>query len=881
MSQTDFDHIDPQLRNDVRHLGKLLGKVIAEDQGSAALEAIERVRALAKEARGRASGTPSDWQALSTYLEGKSDQELVTIARAFNQFLNLANIAEQAHAARNPAPRLTLRSASAPNAPKDALKNAVAAISIELVLTAHPTEVLRRTMIQKYDAIEDSLRRQTTAAEQQTLERLVAESWYSDEIRQTRPTPQDEAKWGYAVIESSLWDALPDAIRELDAALEEHGLPPVPLAAAPLRIATWMGGDRDGNPNVTAAITEEVLMLGRWMAADLFLRDLEALQASLSMTRCNDEVRALAQDANEPYRAVIKTMKEKMQDTRDWAEARAAKPDGGVRASNKASQAQVFWHSNELFDLLHALYKSLTECGMQKIAQGPLLDSLRRATAFGSTLTRLDIRQSSDRHADAFDELTRYLASDATATGYNDWTEEQRCEFLQRELESRRPLFPEHWPASANVREVLDTCKLIARLNAAGIAEYVISMAGNPSDVLGVILLLKDSGLEPNLPIVPLFETLDDLERAPQTLDALLSNTWYSNYCGSEQQVMIGYSDSAKDAGQFAAAWAQYEAQEKLVEVANKHGVTLTLFHGRGGAVGRGGGPAQAAVRSQPPGSINGRLRVTEQGEMIRWKLGTPTLARESLTGYISATLESTLNPPIAPQVGWRQAMIDMSSRSLAAYRATVRDDPEFVGLFRSLTPERELGILALGSRPARRAATDDVASLRAIPWVFAWTQIRLMLPAWLGTEQALGVGDADNNAKHLRQLREMLTWPFFKMQIDMLEMVLAKCESALTQHYAGKLLEGQSGAAVATLCARLASLEATVLALRQESELLVGDQLLAESLAVRNTYLDPLHLLQAELLARYRQNEDPESDVARALRVTMAGISSGLRNTG
>jgi len=266
---------------------------------------------------------------------------------------------------------------------------------------------------------------------------------------------------------------------------------------------------------------------------------------------------------------------------------------------------------------------------------------------------------------------------------------------------------------------------------------------------------------------------------------------------------------------------------------------------------------------------------------MIRWKLGTPTLARESLTGYISATLESTLNPPIAPQVGWRQAMIDMSSRSLAAYRATVRDDPEFVGLFRSLTPERELGILALGSRPARRAATDDVASLRAIPWVFAWTQIRLMLPAWLGTEQALGVGDADNNAKHLRQLREMLTWPFFKMQIDMLEMVLAKCESALTQHYAGKLLEGQSGAAVATLCARLASLEATVLALRQESELLVGDQLLAESLAVRNTYLDPLHLLQAELLARYRQNEDPESDVARALRVTMAGISSGLRNTG
>ena len=870
MSRPDFDHIDVRLRDDVRHLGRLLGEVIAQDQGADALAAIEKVRALAKQAR---TDGQSDWTALSEFLADKSDNQLVTIARAFNQFLNLSNIAEQTHAARNPAPGLKLPDHSA-------LRDAVAAISIELVLTAHPTEVLRRTMIQKYDAIEDNLHQPADPDEQHTLERLVAESWYSDEIRQTRPTPQDEAKWGYAVIESSLWRALPDAVRELDAALAKHDLPPIPLQAAPLRIATWMGGDRDGNPNVTARVTEEVLMLGRWMAADLFLRDLDELQASLSMTRCNAGVQALAAGASEPYRAVIKTIKEKMQRTRDWAEARAARPDGGIRASNEASQAKVFWFSEELFDLLHALYASLHECGMGTIAQGPLLDSLRRATAFGSTLTRLDIRQSSDRHADAFDELTRYLNANSTdASGYNDWSESQRCEFLLRELESRRPLFPERWPASKEAREVLDTCALIARLNAAGIAQYVISMAGNPSDVLAVILLLRDAGLEQNLPIVPLFETLDDLERAPETLAALLDNAWYADYCDGEQQVMIGYSDSAKDAGQFAAAWAQYVAQERLVEVANNHGVALTLFHGRGGAVGRGGGPAQAAVRSQPPGSINGRLRVTEQGEMIRWKLGTPALARETLSGYVSATLESTLNPPIAPEPEWRDAMAQMSANSLAAYRATVRDDPEFVGLFRSLTPERELGILALGSRPARRAATDDVASLRAIPWVFAWTQIRLMLPAWLGTEKALTSGD--DSKLRLEQLREMLRWPFFRMQIDMLEMVLAKCEPSLTRHYAIKLLGGQSGTAVDELCLRLQSLRETVLELRRETELLSGDQPLAESLAVRNTYLDPLHLLQAELLARYRLDENPESDVARALRVTMAGISSGLRNTG
>ncbi|MEM7217757.1 MAG: phosphoenolpyruvate carboxylase [Pseudomonadota bacterium] len=862
------DHLIPAaLRDDVRKLGNLLGAAIRNDKGDGALELIETVRALAKSAR--PEGAEPDWTELANVLGRQNDATLVTIARAFNQFLNLANIAEQVHAAGSPGAPLRL--------PEHVqLEAARAGLNIELVLTAHPTEVLRRTMIQKYDAIAEALAADDDAA----LERLIAESWHSDEIRRTRPTPQDEAKWGFAVIENSLWDALPRTLREFDAAAAERGLAPLPLDAAPLRIATWMGGDRDGNPNVTGAVTEEVLLLGRWMAADLFLRDLDGLQASLSMTECNQTVRELAGDALEPYRAVIKGLRERLAATLEWAERRARAPDGGRDARRKAQlyaapaerSSSILWDRDELLVPLLKLHESLCDCGMRVIAEGPLQDTIRRAASFGPTLTRLDIRQSSDRHADVFDELTRYLHPDEP--GYNDWDEARRCEFLLAELNSRRPLFPDDWPLSEPSREVLGNCELLGRIQAAGIAQYIISMAGQPSDVLAVILLLRESGLARPLPIVPLFETLDDLERAPATLDALLGNDWYRGYAGGAQQVMIGYSDSAKDAGQFSAAWAQYRAQEELVTVAERHGVQLTLFHGRGGAVGRGGGPAQAAVRSQPPGSINGRLRVTEQGEMIRWKLGTVALARASLAGYISATLESSLNPPRAPDADERAAMTRMAAASLSGYRGSVRDDPDFVSLFRALTPERELGILALGSRPARRAATDDVASLRAIPWVFAWTQIRLMLPAWLGTERAL-TGD------ELAQVRAMLDWPFLRMQIDMLEMVLAKCEPSLTRLYARQLVPDATAGAVDAFCARLQELSAAVLTLREADELLRHDPELAASLEVRNTYLDPLHVLQAELLKRYRRDEAEDSKVARALRVTMAGIASGLRNTG
>jgi phosphoenolpyruvate carboxylase len=850
-------HIDKALRDDVRLLGEILGSVITADRGPAFVERIERIRALAKAAR---SGGSAEWDQLSSLLASIPAEDITDVARAFNQFLNFANIAEQQHQVASQA-ALAMELPDAPG-----LDAAIASLRIELVLTAHPTEVLRRTLVMKYDAIGRALAQRPP--DTVTLKRLIAEAWHTDEVRQERPTPQDEAKWGFAVIEHSLWDALPGFLRVFDAALARNGRGPLSIDATPIRFATWMGGDRDGNPNVTSVVTREVLMLARWMAADLYLRDVDALHGSLSMTRANDAVHALAGVTHEPYRAVLKTVRERLRRTRDWAE--------GADPTPPEDSNQIYFNAVDLSDPLAVCHRSLHECGMGLIADGPLRDTLRRIATFGTTLVRLDVRQSSDRHTRVFDEITRYLDILQDGNSYAQWSEAQRQQFLLTELEGKRPLFPVVWPASQDSREVLDTCAVIASSLGDGVAQYVISMATSPSDVLAVILLLRSVGVTRNIPVVPLFETLSDLDGAAQTIDALLSVPWYRNYAGSEQQVMIGYSDSAKDAGQLAAAWAQYRAQEQLVGVANRYGIALRLFHGRGGAVGRGGGPAHQAILSQPPGSVQGSLRVTEQGEVIRFKLGTPGLATETMTRYVGAVLAATLQPPPVPTAAWRTRMNELSQLALTAYRGVVREDPQFVPLFRALTPERELGILALGSRPSRRRDTQDISSLRAIPWVFAWTQIRLMLPAWLGTDVALSESSQRTTDP---VLQDMAHWPFFRMQLDMLEMVLAKADVDLARYYARRLTDPDQQQAVAQLGKRADVLKAALLKLNGATGLLEKDPVLRASLSVRDTYLDPLHLLQAELLARYRLA--PDDATARALKVTMAGISSGLRNTG
>ena len=709
--------IDARLREDVHLLGELLGNTIRDQYGEAFLDKIEQIRKGAKADRRGSPGAE-----LSASLDQLSEDELLPVARAFNQFLNLANIAEQYQLIHRrdesqPAPfearvlpellaRLRAEGHSA-----DALARQLGRLEIELVLTAHPTEVARRTLIQKYDAIAGQLaaqdHRDLTSAErgqiQERLQRLIAEAWHTEEIRRTRPTPVDEAKWGFAVIEHSLWQAIPNYLRKADKALFEATGLHLPLESAPIRFASWMGGDRDGNPNVTAAVTREVLLLARWMAADLYLRDIDHLAAELSMQQASPALLARAGDSAEPYRALLKQLRERLRATRNWAHAAlsAAVPAG----------AEVLHNNRDLLEPLQLCYQSLHECGMGVIADGPLLDCLRRAVTFGLFLVRLDVRQDSSRHTSAMTEITDYLGLGR----YEDWSEEDRITFLMRELSSRRPLLPGYFKPSADTAEVLATCREIAGAPAASLGSYVISMAGAASDVLAVQLLLKESGVLRPMRVVPLFETLADLDNAGPVMEKLLHMPGYRSRLQGPQEVMIGYSDSAKDAGTTAAAWAQYRAQERLVDICREQQVELLLFHGRGGTVGRGGGPAHAAILSQPPGSVAGRFRTTEQGEMIRFKFGLPDIAEQNLNLYLAAVLEATLLPPPPPQPAWRHLMDELASDGVRAYREVVRDNPQFVEYFRQSTPEQELGRLPLGSRPAKRRA-GGIESLRGDP---------------------------------------------------------------------------------------------------------------------------------------------------------------------
>lgn len=845
--QAGLSGLPRALRGEVRLLGDLLGRVIADHRGSAFVDRIETIRALAKFAR---QGAAADWQALSDYLSSLSEATLVDIARAFNQFLNLANIADQGQAART-----AVR-------PGNLQLEQLALIRVELVLTAHPTEVLRRTLIRKYDAIAGLLNERGRCAEPERsalddqLERFIAEAWHSDEIRRERPTPQDEARWGFAVVENSLWDAVPAAMRDLDRAAGRQ----IPLHIMPFAFSSWMGGDRDGNPSVTAAVTRDVLRLARWAATDLYLRDVNVLIDGLSMTVASEALRERAGDAAEPYRAVLKQFRARLEQTRQWL------AEGGPPGP------EVIQTDAELLEPLELCFHSLSANDMRSIATGPLLDALRRAKCFGVHLVGLDIRQHAARHTAVLDELTRYLAE--SERGFESWPESERVTWLLTQLTGRRPVMPAVWPASEDAAEVIETCAAVAENEAAGISAYVVSMANTPSDVLAVALLLKEAGLRRQLPIVPLFETLAALDAAADTVDELLSMPWYREYVGGHIQVMIGYSDSAKDVGQFAAAWAQYRAQEALVEIAARHGVELTLFHGRGGAIGRGGGPSAQAIGAQPPGSVAGSLRVTEQGEMIRFRLGTPAIAKVTLSRYLTAALQATFDPPMEPTAAMRAHMDELAAAAHDAYRATLRD-PRFLDFFRAFTAEAELSALALGSRPARRAPARDIESLRAIPWVFAWTQVRLMLPAWLGTERALSAltqspGDID----------ALRSWPFFAMQMDMLESVIAKADPMLVRYYSRRLANVEQQAMADALIDRLNHLRKSLSTLTGGGELPARSPALRDSMAVRNTYLDPLHLLQAELLAR-RRGGSISAAVNQALKVTMAGIASGLRSAG
>lgn len=860
------------LRQNVRLLGDTLGDIIRSTVGEDLYETIESIRQASKSATDVEQTT-----ALFNALRKLDSEQLLLISRGFAQFLNLANIADQHFT--------TIKSVSnhfgaydrisstieelSQSVSKTALADAIANLHIDLVLTAHPTEITRRTLIHKHGEIHDCLSEIASGVVseeriQSRMADLIAQIWHTEEFLEQRPTPVDEARWSFAVIENSLWDAIPEFLRDLDAIAEKFGLDLPPRTKPVVRLSSWIGGDRDGNPNVTATVTRRVMIISRWQAADLINRDLEAIYEELSVTRATEELRAAVGHAREPYRALLKPLRDAVRRQRDAL---------GAYILDGAHTLPPVLFTHDVITPLEQCRASLSAAGLSAIANGKLLDLIRRLESFGTHLVTLDVRQESTRHSDVISEITKALG----LGDYSAWSEADKQVFLKAEITNPRPLLPLDFITSESCQEVIDTFRVIADTPREALGCYVISMASEPSDVLAVQLLLKATGGPLDLPVSPLFETLDDLDGAPSTLDALLSDDQFRTRISNSMVVMIGYSDSAKDAGMLSAGWAQYRAQEALLNVCQAHRVSLQLFHGRGGTIGRGGAPAHQALLSQPPGSLQQGLRVTEQGEMIRVKLGLKPLAINTLGQYTSAILRGNLTPPPVPKSEWRELMNELAEQACNDYRSWVRGNPNFVEYFRQATPEPELASLPLGSRPARRRTGGGIETLRAIPWIFAWSQSRLVLPAWLGAGSALKGAVDKGQLIRLREMRDQ--WPFFASRLSMLDMVYAKSDVVINSLYDDTLVRKELRSLGSGLRQQLNTDIASLMEILDVDTLMASDPWGLESIGLRNVYTAPLNLVQIELLRRVRASES--ESVQRALMVSIAGVAAGMRNTG
>eukprot|EP00986_Skeletonema_menzelii_P003735 scaffold1185_cov143-Skeletonema_menzelii.AAC.29 len=938
------------LRSDVRTMGTLLGDAIALHHGEDILEKVEALRSMAKQSR-QQQQVEGRLDPMVQFVEKLSPEELVIISRAFAHFLGIANAAEAHERCRRlkmalsrevndynpenggkaPAPIGALHankrdstagvlsnllySDDGKTPTKDEIFQSLTSQTVEIVLTAHPTQVNRRTLLEKHARVQkilneaDEVRssKGTSYRQQQlddALRREIASIWQTDEVSRVKPSPQSEAERGTLVIETVLWEVLPNFLRKLDATMkwsmgDDYSLP---LTASPFKFASWMGGDRDGNPNVTPNVTREVCLTNRIKAAELLEKDIREIMGSLSgnpprgmddqcrfesaaMQRIRDRV---GMDSRAPYRSFLHPVAEKLANTSAWARAELLKVQkGGVSdVGSSFSADEIFLDKDELMEDLITVHESLCDTGNAVAADGRLVDVIRKVSAFGLTLVPLDVRQESDRHSEALDCITRYLGLGS----YLQWDEAARVNWITNQLQSKRPLIRSGaWNDNGEIFtptaiDTLETFKMISEQYDASLGAYVISQCTSASDIMAVLLLQRDAGVKKPLRVVPLFETLDDLNGAAATMDQLFNIPAYiGSLEGRKQEVMIGYSDSAKDAGRLAATWAQYEKQLELVEVAKKHSVDMTFFHGKGGTVGRGGNPNTFnGIVEHAPGTVNGQFRVTEQGEMINQNFGYSDRAERTLDIYTAAVLAEQHTDRPLPNQKWKDVMDKLSAISCDAYRKIVRGDERFVPYFRAATPELELSKLNIGSRPAKRKASGGVESLRAIPWIFAWTQTRLNLPTWLGVGEAINQVLASEDEETLRQMYS--EWGSFRTTIDLVEMILSKSDSSIARHYEDVLVSDPAAVDLGSEIRKIHdSTEQAIKNLTGHKILAENDHLLLQLMAVRNPYVDCLNVLQAETLKRLRasENSDEEQVLNDALLTTITGVANGMGNTG
>ncbi len=910
---------DEPLRSDIRLLGRLLGDTVREQEGEPVFTIVEQVRQTA--VRFARDGDPAARAELAALLDPLPRDTTQAVVRAFSYFLLLANIAEdQHHIRRRRAHDLAAsppREGSLPYAldrlaeagvSRAAVADFFAHALISPVLTAHPTEVQRQSTLQSQREIEGLLdqrdRQQLTpdeAADNDAgLAAAVLTLWQTRMLRSLRLKVIDEVKNGIGYFASTFFAELPNLYIQVAERLESRypgerwALPPF------FRVGSWIGGDRDGNPFVTADILREALRLQSAATLDFYLAEIHELGGELPMSsllvRVSPELAALAeaspdksaQRADEPYRRALTGVYARLAAT-------ARQLDRLEPLRHAVAKADPYPSAGELRDDLKVVAASLQANGSARLAGGRLRRLIRAVQIFGFHLAPIDLRQNSDVHARSVAEL---LAAAGRCQDYEALDEAARIALLGQELVTPRPLYSPYLAYSEETRGELAIFfaarELRERYGAAALPNCIISKTDGVSDLLEVALLLKESGLllpgaAPRLEmnIIPLFETIGDLQKAAATMDGIFRLPAYRELLAArsdEQEVMLGYSDSNKDGGFLTSGWELYKAEIELTRVCRAHGVRLRLFHGRGGSVGRGGGPSYQAILAQPAGAVSGQIRLTEQGEVISTKYGNPGTGRRNLEVLLAATLEASLTDHenrVESAEAFHPVLDRLSELAFGAYRGLVYETEGFTRYFRQSTVVSEIANLNIGSRPASRKASDRIEDLRAIPWVFSWAQCRLMLPGWYGFGTAVETWLQDN-PQGLPTLRRMFrAWPFFRTLMSNMDMVLAKTDLAIASRYAelvedGVLREKVFGA----IRAEWDLTRHHLLSIEEQDDFLADNPLLKRSILQRFPYMDPLNHLQVELLKRHRAG-DTDERVARGIHLTINGIAAGLRNSG
>ncbi len=880
------------LRNDVRYLGNILGKVIREQEGNKFFKLVEKTRLLSK-ANIANKNKKNPFKNLSKEIKKQNPKDLLRLTRAYNHFMNLYNLAESVDASRtldqfeNSSKDKKNKNIfieeifesffKNKNISNEEIFDLAKRLNIGIVLTAHPTEVKRRTLIQKYHTLTEILEQrnllQNYPSKIKVLDKKMFDEitiiWNTDELKRYKPSPFDEARWGLAIIEDSLWDTIPKVYRRLNEIFVKNMKKNLPKNFNPIEFGSWMGGDRDGNPFVTSKVTEEVLLLSRWEAAKLYEKALTKLIRSFSMQKCSKKILKYTGYSYEPYRVYLRPLRDKMRRTHRMIERHLVQ-------KKPLNQKELISSKEEILKPLRVVRESLEQSQNENIASGELLDLMRRAKCFGINLAKLDIRQEASRHTKLIAEIIKKKFK----KDYYSWSEQKKIEFLSKKIREKNFINSFKFKDKENL-EVWSTFKALSSQPKECLGAYIISMTSSASDILSVMLLQKEANIKHKLRVVPLFETLDDLINGSKIMSSLFKLKWYRNMINHEQEIMIGYSDSSKDAGKLCASWHQYKLQEEILALSKKFKLKLSFFHGRGGSAGRGGGPIQATLRSQPPGSVNGKIRITDQGEVIQQKYGYEPIAKYNLCSYISSVMLATLIPPPRPKENWRNLIESMSDISKSSYRKNLTSSTDFIRYFKTVTPHLALGKLSIGSRPSKRKNIDNIKGLRAIPWVFAWTQIRLMLPAWLGTAEALRYSSIKKFKNNLIDMEK--NWPFFNSTMDLLDMVISKVDPEISKIYEGYLADDNLKRVGKKLRFQFEALKKLNHSITPY-EILKQRKTFRSPAIIRNVYSEVLNILQATVmmkLTKKNKNKVNNNYLNDALMTSIAGISAAIKNTG